>query len=118
MTYICALLREHPGQAEAVNRRLDEAEAYCRSALALKPDYPDALSSLAAVLRARADLDGAENCCRKALALDPRYIGAHINLGTILDERGQRAEAESCCRSALALEPNSAESLGNSSPQM
>jgi tetratricopeptide (TPR) repeat protein len=59
----------------------DEAEAAFRRALALKPDYPEALSRLGKLLKTSGRVDGAEVALRLALELRSGYAEAHHSLG-------------------------------------
>jgi serine/threonine-protein kinase len=81
----------------------EEAIAYCRAALALRPDESVAHSNLGTALAAQGQVDEAIEHWRKALAINPTDPGAHFSLGTALLPRGQVDEAIEHCRQAVAL---------------
>ena len=60
--------------------KLDEAVASYRRALALKPDYAEALNNLGAALYGLGKLEDAEAAARRALALAPDFAQALGNL--------------------------------------
>ncbi len=93
--------------------RLDEAESFARKALAIRPDDPDGLNTLACILLRISALDEAETCCRKALAIRSDDASTQITLGNILNARHRLGEAEACFRGALRLRPNSASARYN-----
>ena len=89
----------------------DEAAKSYRQALALKPDYAEALNNLGNVLTAQGKLDDAAKAYRRALALKPDYAEAHYNLGELLTREYRPDEALACYRRALDLKPDYAEPL-------
>jgi Tfp pilus assembly protein PilF len=88
--------------------RFDEAELYCRKALAIRPDDPAALNNLAAVLLRTSALDDAERFCRKALSARGDHAPTLITMGCILNARDRSMEAEACFLQAMRLSPVSA----------
>jgi len=64
--------------------RLDESEINLRRAIALKPNFAEAYSSLGITLKELGRLDEAETSYRQAIAIKPNYARAHQNLGIIL----------------------------------
>jgi tetratricopeptide (TPR) repeat protein len=64
--------------------KLDEAVAYCRRALELKPDFVEAHYNLGNLLEQQGDLGGAEDSFRAALRHNPRYAIAHYELAELL----------------------------------
>ena len=94
-------------------RRLVEAEAGLRQAVALNPDLVEAHSNLGNVLREQAKLDAAEISYRHAISLKADEVGAHIGLGNVLNDRGDLEGAIDCYRHALALNPHIAEAHNN-----
>ncbi len=57
--------------------KLDEAEAHCREALRLQPDYPEAQANLGSILHEQGRLDEAAACYREALRLKPNDAAVH-----------------------------------------
>ncbi len=91
----------------------DAAEKSYRRALALKPDYVDALAGLGGVLIEAGRLEEAERCCRKALRLQPDAPRLLYNLGAVLIARGAFDEAIERTRAAIARAPDYAEAHAN-----
>ncbi len=91
----------------------DEALAYCRRALELKPDYADAYNNLGAVWKVRGMLDEAVAGFRRALELKPDYADAASNLGLALNDQGKLDEAAASLRRALELKPDLAQAHNN-----
>src|SRR5581483_6754722 len=69
----------HLGNALRKLGRPGEAEACHRRALELRPDYPEALNNLGAVLGERGDLPGVIDCHRRSAELGGSLI-AHSDL--------------------------------------
>lgn len=88
---------------------LAQAQAACRRALALDPQFAAAHCRLAEILADRGDLEAAERCCRTALAMDPTMAHAHFSLGNVLCRRQQYAMAVASYHGALSLAPRRAE---------
>jgi TolB-like protein/Flp pilus assembly protein TadD len=93
----------------------EEAEALCRRAIAIAPDYGQAHSLLAWVILRRtgvsqvaAVLPEATAEARTALHLDERDPWAHIVQGVVLFRMRRHEEAERSYRRALECNPNSA----------
>jgi protein O-mannosyl-transferase len=100
----------------ASSGRTDEAIEHYRTALEIKPDYPDAHNNLGIALASRGQIDEAIAHYRKALEINPDYALAHNNLGIALANCGQIDEAISQFRKALEIDPDYAEAqadLGN-----
>ena len=66
-----------------------EAEASCRRALQLKPDFVKAHSNLAIALREQGRVADAEAGFKRALELDPAYAEAHVNYAFLLLQTGR-----------------------------
>ena len=64
--------------------RLDEAEASCREALRLRPDFPQAHSNLGVILSGLGRLDEAVASLRRAVELDPALLETRLNLAVLL----------------------------------
>jgi len=86
----------------------DEAIGLARTALQLKPDYPEAHNNLALALGSRGKVDEAISHYRKALELNPTYAEAHNNLGFALASRGDLDEAIAHYQRALESDPGRA----------
>ncbi|MBV9724475.1 MAG: tetratricopeptide repeat protein, partial [Gammaproteobacteria bacterium] len=86
--------------------RLAEAEASCREALRLRPNYFEAHGNLGNALSALGRPVEAEASHREALRLRPNNPEAYGNLGNALYALGRPAEAEASHREALRLRPN------------
>ena len=80
----------------------DAALSY-RKAVALKPDYPEALSNLGNILLDRGDPGDAIECFEKALSLKPDFAEAHNNLGKAQMDIGSHGAAEASFSKALSL---------------
>ena len=87
-------------------RRLDEAEASYRRALAANPHHPSALVALAIACRHLSRPDEAEASCRAALERYPANVEALSLLGELRADRGHFSEAEELFRRALSINPN------------
>jgi tetratricopeptide (TPR) repeat protein len=92
---------------------LDAAAADYGRALAINPDYADALKGLGSVLMRQNKLAEAEECCRKVIGLTPDDPRAHNNLSAVLRGRGANDEATACAREALRRKPDYAEAHNN-----
>jgi len=92
----------------------NEAEALCRRAITVNPNYGQAHSLLSWLLLRRTDWSGdvttffaeAEGEARTALAIDERDPWAHLTHGLVLYRQSRHGEAERAFRRALELNPN------------
>lgn len=87
------------------------AEAAYRSALAMRPEYPEAMFNLAMLHGStlgglEPDLETADGWLVKAVAADPGYAAAWFNRGVIAARRKRRPEAEAAYRKAIAVRPD------------
>ena len=89
--------------------RVEEAVAHYQRALALRPDYPDALNSLGSALQSLGRLTEAEERYAEALARRPDFPEALGNLGTVLHALGRFDEALGCLTGAVARDRGSAD---------
>jgi Flp pilus assembly protein TadD len=107
--------RAHSNLSALLTRggRAAEGEAAARLALALKPDYEDALNNLGYALLESGRADAALAPLREALDREPAFALAHANLGIALGRLGRYAEAEEHLRKAVALKPGYAEGWCN-----
>ncbi|MBP8645577.1 MAG: tetratricopeptide repeat protein [Syntrophobacteraceae bacterium] len=95
--------------ATAYDRRglSSEALAHYQKALALKPDFPEALNALGAFYAARGQYDLAEPCFQKALA-NPFYETPYLalfNLGLLYEKKGDIQTALKHYQQAVRLQP-------------
>lgn len=93
--------------------RFDHAIELINSALALKPNYPEALNNLGNALVSSGRTDEGAASYRKAVDLRPNYADAHFNLGLVLLQQGKLDEAAISYRKALEFRPNNIEALLN-----
>ena len=98
-----ALLRNALGMAYARIDRDDEAIAQYREAIALRDDFADAHTNLAALLLKKGAANEAIQHYRKALNVPPEDAALHVSLATALRHVGQTAEALVEYRRALEL---------------
>jgi Tfp pilus assembly protein PilF len=96
------------GNRRLAEGRLDAAEADFRAALALAPDFAEALANLGYTLAAVGANAEAEAHYRRSLALAPDCAQVHHSLGVLLAAQKRYAEAGEAYRRALTLEPGSA----------
>jgi tetratricopeptide (TPR) repeat protein len=82
------------------------AEAACRKAIKLKPDFAQAHTNLSLALLAQGKYRAAEAACRKAIDLQPDLAEAYDNLGIALASQGQHGAAEAAYRKAIDLQPD------------
>ncbi len=85
----------------------EEAVAYYRAAIAVRPKTSAAHNDLGLALWDMGQLDQAIACYRQAIALDPKLARAHYNLGLVLRKKGRVEEAVASYRRAIALDPAS-----------
>ena len=77
-----------------------------RTAIQLKPNYPNAHYNLGIALQEKGDLTTAIDSYNTALKLKPNYPEALNNLGNSLQEQGDLAAAIASYNTALQLKPN------------
>lgn len=87
-------------------KRMAEAEAHARRAVALKPDYIQGYKLLAELLTDRRDVDGALAAYERIIALEPDNISAHNNAGLLLRKMRRWDEAHTAFQRAFALNPD------------
>ncbi len=97
------------GFALQMQRRLDEAEAAFRQALAVNPDCADAHNNLGILYRLRGRHDRAAACYQEAARCDPLDFRYPTNLGSVYLLQKRRDEALACFRRVLELKPDDAE---------
>lgn len=108
-----AQARTNFGLVLADLKRLKEAAACHRQALAINPRFADAHNNLGTTFKLQGRLTEAEACYRKALVLRPDYAEAYNNLGVTLYEQKRFAEAEAAYVEALRIQPAYADACNN-----
>jgi tetratricopeptide (TPR) repeat protein len=94
-------------------RRLGDAEAAGRRAVAADPNLAQAWNNLGIVLQERGKLDEGLDCLTRALALNPDSADGHGNLGNTLKKLGRLEEAVLAYEKALAINPDSVDAHSN-----
>ncbi|BAN22278.1 tetratricopeptide repeat protein [Caballeronia insecticola] len=94
----CCLALQRPAQAEA----------YCRRAIDISPDFADAHSNLGVVLQRSGRVREAEAAYRRVLTIRPNHAPAHTNLGRILEMQGAFDAARTSHLRALECNPDEA----------
>jgi Tfp pilus assembly protein PilF len=85
------------------------AEGYARRALAVRPDYPDAIVALGSALAMEGREDDAREQFQRAVQISPDSPDALVNLGIALAKRKQLSEAESLFSRAVQVAPENAQ---------
>jgi protein O-mannosyl-transferase len=85
--------------------QLPEAIRHFRRAVALRPEYPEALNNLGLALTQVGRADEAVPHIEHSLRLKPNVFQAHNNLGIALASSGRPSEAVSAFERAAALNP-------------
>ncbi len=85
---------------------LDEARKYYQMALAINPNYADALNNLAAVYHGQHDYKQAERLYKRALKYSPGSAVTYCNLGTAYFADEKYKPGMEAYHKALALDPN------------
>lgn len=93
--------------------RLDEAVAYYKQTLALKPGDASTYNSLGICQALREDREAAAASFHRAIEIKPDFAHAHSNLGNIYKELGRLPQAVACYQQAVLLKPDFAEALNN-----
>ena len=92
-----------------IQQSYSDAEASFRKALALKPDFAEALYGLGVVRHAQHNLDDAIELYGRSLGADSSNAAGHYNLGRALAERGQVERAIQSYHKAIELSPEDAD---------
>ena len=82
-----------------------EAERIYRQVLAIEPDHPDALSSLAMIEFQALHYDRAIKLLQQVIAARGDNAGYHMNLGAVFAAAGNPADATRCYQRAIELAP-------------
>src|ERR1700678_2614174 len=85
---------------------LDQARKYYQMALAMNPNYPDALNNLAAVYHGQHDYRQAERTYKQALKYSPSSAITYCNLGTAYFAEEKYKPGMAAYHKALALNPH------------
>ncbi len=81
------------GHALKEAHRAEEARPHFEQAIALKPDYADALNNLATLYGGDGNKNNARILLNQVLAIDPGHLQARSNLALNLYEAGLRDDA-------------------------
>jgi tetratricopeptide (TPR) repeat protein len=101
-----AEFRFNHGLALLILRRLPEAMAQFKAAIAARPGWPEAHFNLGNAQFAQAAWQDAAQSFRQALRLRPAYVEAQVNLGNALKNAGKPDQAANAYRRARQLNPN------------
>ena len=82
----------------------EDADAACRTALQLDPNYPEAHNNLGNILGKQEEYGRAIPSYLSAIRLSPDYAAAHSNLGNAHKEEGEIDEALGSCEWSLGLQ--------------
>lgn len=91
--------RIHLGRGE-----VDEARRQFEKAIALDPNYADALLALGDVYRMKGQVADAEHVVKRALRVDPNSVGALAQLAELQRDQGRLEEAIRLFGEALAID--------------
>jgi Tfp pilus assembly protein PilF len=90
----------------ANKNRVDEALPYFKKAVALDPNYGEAIYYLGVIEYQKGNLDNATNYFSSAIEKDLDYIDAYLGLGTIYTSQGKYLKAINVLKKAIQVEPN------------
>lgn len=90
----------------AAGRPEPEVVAEYQRALALQPDYVNALTQLAGIALRRSQFAEARRIANQAIAFEPKNPGLHLNLAMIAGMEGRSDEAVALLEHAIALKPD------------
>ena len=93
--------------------RLDEAEASCKQAIRLNPNFFEAHGNLGTILQRQGKLDAAIASYQVGLKINPQDARGHFNLGTVLRDNGALGDAAQSYLKAIALFPNYTDAHNN-----
>src|SRR6185436_5293333 len=99
------------GTAAAQAGRMAEGIVALRSAVELKPDFPEAHYNRGAAHRDVGNADAALAAYRRAAELVPKFADVHVDIASLLRERRELEQAEQSLNRALALRPAFPEAL-------
>ena len=102
------MMHNNLGNALYREARLEEAMDHYREAIRVRPDYPEALYSLASILTQQGRNVEAEIYLRRALDLWPTFTAAWYNLGWVLFQQRRETEALAAFQEAVREDPGHA----------
>ncbi len=97
------------GHALKEEHRIPEAQAQLERALAIKPDYPDALNNLGTIYSSVGRREEGLELLSRAIMLDPGHVQARYNLAMQYYENGMLPEAVNEYRLLIQIAPRSKE---------
>ncbi|MFP6834967.1 MAG: tetratricopeptide repeat protein, partial [Pseudomonadales bacterium] len=108
---VVTVTRENIAEAMTTAVALHSADKFSaagriyRQVLAIAPDHPDALSSLAMIEFQARNYDQATTLLEQVIATRGDNPGYHMNLGAVFAAAGNSAEAITCYQRAIELAP-------------
>lgn len=93
--------------------RLDEATLYYEKALALLPDYSNALHQTGSVLEKQGRVDDAIEKYLEAIEVEPCFLDAHFSLASAYEKMGLVESAASAWNAVFDCRPNQPDALNN-----
>jgi tetratricopeptide (TPR) repeat protein len=108
-----SLAHNNLGDAYISNGRFDMAIEQLRTALSLKPNYPEAYNNLGLAYTSMGQFDRGIEHYQQALQLNPKFALAQYNLGNAYLSKGQFDLAIEHFQTSLRLQPNDAEAHNN-----
>jgi Flp pilus assembly protein TadD len=90
----------------AQQRQTDKAADYLNKAIALRPDYPEALNNLGVLYVRGQDYARAEEQFRACIRLVPQFDQSYLNLARLDVLRGDKAGAQKILKELLELQPD------------
>lgn len=85
--------------------RAVEAERLLKKAIALKPDFAEAIANLAQCFQRLEKFDEAEKAYLQAMRMKPDVAETHFDIGTLYTIKGDNARAEVAFKKAIDLAP-------------
>ena len=92
---------------------LEEAEASCKQAIRLNPNFFEARGNLGTILQRQGKLDEAIASYQTGLKINPQDARGHFNLGTALRDKGALEDAIKSYLSAIRLFPKYTDAHNN-----